>query len=156
MSSISRVLLPLLTLGSAAGLGTASGAPGQADAQAAEMARLQGEWSMVSGASDGQVIPDFMAHTGRRVAKGNETTATIGGVVVLKATFGVDPSKRPKTIDYVALEGPDQGRTLLGIYELAGDTLRTCFARAGQERPAEFATQAGDQRTLTVWLRIRG
>jgi hypothetical protein len=34
-----------------------------------------------------------------------------------------------------------------------GDTFKSCFAKAGAERPADFTTKAGDGRTLSVWKR---
>ena len=57
----------------------------------------------------------------------------------------------PEAIDYVLLEGPNKGKTLLGIYELTGDTLKSCFAAPGKDRPTDFATKAGDLRTLSAW-----
>jgi hypothetical protein len=71
----------------------------------------------------------------------------------LKATITVDPSKNPKTMDYQMTEGVTKGKTQLGIYELDGDTFRSCFSAPGAERPTEFTTKPGDQRTLTVWKR---
>src|SRR5205823_4054339 len=50
-----------------------------------ERAKLEGEWAMVSGEIDGQPMPDAFVKTGKRVAKGNETTVTIGGNVFMKA-----------------------------------------------------------------------
>ncbi|HSU57087.1 MAG TPA: hypothetical protein VLT36_23805 [Candidatus Dormibacteraeota bacterium] len=44
---------------------------------------------------------------------------------------------------------------LLGIYEFEGDTFKSCFADAGSERPKEFKSEAGDERTLTVWRRVK-
>jgi len=120
------------------------------DASDPEIAKLQGDWVMVSGEHAGQSWPEAFIKTGRRVAKGNETTVTIAGQVMLKATFTLDTSKTPHTIDYT-MSGAGQGPMMYGIYEWDGDTVRYCFSTPGQDRPTEFATKPGDEWTLTVW-----
>ncbi len=84
------------------------------DALAKEMAKLAGEWTMVSGEMGGQKMPEEFVKTGKRVTKGNETTSTINGQIFLKATFTIDPSKKPKTIDYLMTDGPTKGKTQTG------------------------------------------
>jgi uncharacterized protein (TIGR03067 family) len=129
------------------------GADAPQDAVKAEMARLEGEWSMVSGEIDRQPLPEEMVKTAKRVAKDGETTVTIGGQLFMKANFTVDPTKKPKAIDYEFTGGPTKGKKQLGIYELDGDTAKFCFASPGQDRPADFTTKEGSGRTLSVWKR---
>lgn len=123
------------------------------DAVKKDVAQLQGEWSMVSGEIDTKPMPEALLKGSKRVAKGDETTVTIGGMLFMKAKFTVDPSKKPKTIDYMMTEGLTKGKTQLGIYELDGDTVKFCFAKPGQDRPTEFVTKEGSGRTLSVWKR---
>jgi len=123
------------------------------DAIKKDIAQLQGEWSMVSGEIDKQPMPEALLKGSKRVAKGDETTVTIGGMLFMKAKFTVDPSKKPKTIDYMMTEGLTKGKTQLGIYELDGDMVKFCFAKPGQDRPTEFVTKEGSGRTLSVWKR---
>jgi uncharacterized protein (TIGR03067 family) len=118
-----------------------------------DMALLQGEWSMVSGSADGQPMPDEMRNQMKRVCKGDETTTTMGGQMFLKAKITIDPSKSPKTIDYEMTDGFTKGKKQLGIYEVDGDTFRSCFAKPGAERPTDFTSKPGDGRTLSVWKR---
>src|SRR2546423_642012 len=82
-----------------------------ADDAKKEMAKLEGEWSMVSGERDGQALPEEIVKELKRVAKGDETTVTSNGQTFMKAKFTVDPTKKPKTIDYTLLEGPNKGKT---------------------------------------------
>ena len=110
---------------------------------------------MVSGTADGYPIPAEMIPNSKRVCKGDEITATVGGQLVLKARITIDPSKQPKTIDYDVLDGPTKGKKHLGIYELEGDTLKSCFGAPGAERPTDFTSKPGDQRTSTVWKRAK-
>lgn len=118
-----------------------------------DMAQLQGEWSMVSGSADGQPMPDQMVKQMKRVCKGDEATTTMAGQLFLKARIIIDPSKKPKTIDYQMTDGFTKGKTQLGIYEVEGDTFRSCFSKPGAERPADFTSKPGDGRTLSVWKR---
>lgn len=118
-----------------------------------DLALLQGEWSMVSGSADGQPMPEDTRKKMKRVCKGDETTTTMGGQMFLKAKITIDPSKKPKTIDYQMTDGFTKGKTQLGIYEVDGDTFKTCFGRPDAERPTDFTTKSGDGRTLSVWKR---
>jgi uncharacterized protein (TIGR03067 family) len=120
-----------------------------------ELALLEGEWSMVSGEIAGQPLPDSYLKGSKRIVKGNETTVTIGGQLFFKATTAIDPSKQPKTIDYTMTDGPTKGKTQYGIYELTGDTVRFCFSAPGKERPTDYTTKAGDDRTSSVWKKAK-
>src|SRR6266850_5481117 len=116
-----------------------------------DLAQLQGEWAMVSASADGQSMSEDMLKQMKRVCKGDEITVTMGDQVFLKAKITIDPSKKPKTIDYDMTEGFSKGKKQLGIYELNGDTFKACFNSAGAERPTEF--KAGDGLTLSEWKR---
>jgi uncharacterized protein (TIGR03067 family) len=116
-----------------------------------DLAHLQGEWSMVSGSADGQPMPEDMAKEMKRICKKNELTVTMGGEIFFKAKITVDPSKNPKTIDYQMTDGITKGKTQLGIYELEGDTFKSCFAKPGADRPTDF--KPGTGRTFSIWKR---
>jgi uncharacterized protein (TIGR03067 family) len=118
-----------------------------------DLALLQGEWSMVSGSADGQPMPEEMRKQMKRVCKGDETTTTMAGRPFIKAKISIDPSKKPKTIDYDMSDGVTKGKKQLGIYEVDGDTFKSCFAKPGAERPTDFTSKAGDGHTLSVWKR---
>jgi uncharacterized protein (TIGR03067 family) len=118
-----------------------------------EIAQLQGEWSMVSGSANGQPMPAEMLRQMKRVCKGDETTTTMAGQLFMKAKISINPSKNPKTIDYRMTDGPTKGKTQLGIYEVDGDTFRSCFATPGAERPTDFSSKPGDGRTVSTWKR---
>ena len=120
-----------------------------------DIARLQGEWSMVSGTVDGMAIPGAMLKEARRVCQGDEITVKIGAQLIMKAKITIDPSKTPKTIDFQVIDGPTKGKRQLGIYEVDGDTLKSCFAAPDAARPADFASAPGDHRTATVWKRAQ-
>ncbi|MEJ0089539.1 MAG: TIGR03067 domain-containing protein [Limisphaerales bacterium] len=126
---------------------------GDSEAAKKDLAGLQGEWSMVSGSADGQPMPDGMRKQMKRVCTGDEATVWMAGQIYLQAKIAVDPSKKPKTIDYQMTRGFTKGKTQLGIYELDGDMFKSCFGKPGDERPTDFTTKPGDGRTLSVWKR---
>lgn len=127
--------------------------PSAPDLLRAELARLEGEWSLVSGVRDGQALPKDFVQTGKRLVKGNETTVLFGGQVFLKAAFSLGLANEPKTIDYILTAGPNQGEAQNGIYRLEGDTVTYSLAAPGRPRPTDFTIRPGDGGTLTVWKR---
>jgi uncharacterized protein (TIGR03067 family) len=117
----------------------------------AELAKLQGTWAMVSAERDGQPMPRSSITGAKRIAKGDETTVLINGAVFLSARMSVDPSRKPKAIDYLITSGTNRGKTQLGIYELDGGRLTLCFAKPNKDRPRDFSADAGSGHTLSVW-----
>ena len=67
----------------------------------------------------------------------------------------LDPSKKPREMDFVHLEGLLRDKTWQAIYELDGGTLKICYAEAdsGKERPKEFKTQPDSALLLIVLKR---
>jgi uncharacterized protein (TIGR03067 family) len=118
-----------------------------------DLARLQGEWYMMAGTADGYPIPDSLLQNSKRICKDGELTVIIGGHLNMKAKISIDPAHKPKTVDFDVTAGPHKGKKLLGIYELEGDTLKSCFGAPGETRPTDFTSESGDHRTSTVWKR---
>ena len=121
----------------------------ESEAVKSEMTKLQGHWIMVSGSVDGQPIPEETRKQIKRVYKDDELTVMMGEELFFKAKVTIDPSKKPRTIDYQMKEGNNAGKTQLGIYEFEGDKLRSCFAAPGAERPTEF--KPGEKLTFSEW-----
>jgi uncharacterized protein (TIGR03067 family) len=118
-----------------------------------DMTALQGQWSMVSGSADGQPMPEQMRTQMKRICKGDELTVTMGAQTFMKAKISINPSSKPKAIDYEMTEGVTKGKKQLGIYELDGDSFKSSFGAPGAERPTDFTSTAGDHRTVSVWKR---
>ncbi|HUK31075.1 MAG TPA: TIGR03067 domain-containing protein [Candidatus Acidoferrum sp.] len=114
---------------------------------------IEGEWAMVSGVMDGVAMDNSMVQWVKRSTHGNESTVTAGPQTMLKVEFTYDPSKLPKTIDYVNLAGANKGKSQEGIYEFEGEILKFCLAPPGKPRPKEFASNRGDGRSFTTWKR---
>jgi len=118
-----------------------------------ELARLEGEWTLVSGMRDGQALPEDFVRIGRRLVEGNETTVLFGTQVYLKAAFALGVASDPKTIDYIVTAGDGRGESQLGVYALEGDTVTYCLAAAGQPRPKGLSLAPGAGGVVTVWKR---
>lgn len=112
---------------------------------------LEGEWSMVSGILDGRPMDESLVKWVKRVTQGNQTTVYAGPQVMLQAEFTHDPSKSPKTIDYINTAGSNKGKIQHGIYAFEGDLLRIYMSAPGVARPAKFNLKPGKEGTLTVW-----
>jgi len=72
-----------------------------------------------------------------------------------KGTFTLDATKSPKRIDVRSAEGPFKGKTLPGIYELKGDTLRLCLDGDGKadKRPTAFEAPGTTRNMLLTYRR---
>jgi uncharacterized protein (TIGR03067 family) len=129
-----------------------AGALGADDAVRAELARLDGTWQLVSATPGGKEPPGEVVKKIRVVIKAGRHTVYFGDDVVAKEIpFTIDPARDPKaTTD--TLPG---GKEIKGIYKLDGDTLTSCVAEVGKERPSEFASRPGSGHTLRVFERVK-
>jgi uncharacterized protein (TIGR03067 family) len=114
---------------------------------------LQGTWRPVSAERGGQEQgDDAKQHT--LAFEGDKFTVKRNDEVMVKGTFKLDASKKPRTIDMTVTEGrrdDDKGKKILGIYELDKDSLKWCTAEpGGEERPKEFATKEGTKVMLVT------
>ena len=130
-----------------------SAAAGPAQDTRKELEKLQGEWTMVSMETKGMKARDDVVKQYKLTIKGDQWTVTTLKGVGGKATFKIDPSKNPKTID-LTFEFNKKGTPSRGIYKLEGDTLTLCRTAGDRERPKEFKTteEAG---ILVVWKRAK-
>ena len=114
---------------------------GFADSDSAEM---DGTWKPLSAELAGKPWPKEVLDTMKLILKDDQYTVFVGDQSD-EGTVKRDPSKSPKTMDIKGTKGPNEGKTILAIYELKGDELRVCYDLSGKSRPTEFATKADTQ-----------
>lgn len=112
---------------------------------------LAGVWKMAAMVFNGNPLEAAYLPFGTREATAMEVKVMMSRQVILEASYRVDRSSVPHHMNYTLARGPHKGKAQLGIWRLDGDTLETCFAAPGGQRPTEFASAAGDGRTHTVW-----
>ena len=118
-----------------------------------EYKNFTGTWKFVSLEVDGVNVGIEAVKEARLIIKGNEFSMK-SPEGTHKGTYKVDLSKKPKQIDIVFTEGPEKDKTLLGIYELDGDTYKVCIAMENNKnRPMEFASKPGSGNVLEVLKR---
>ncbi|MGL6072541.1 MAG: TIGR03067 domain-containing protein [Fimbriiglobus sp.] len=114
---------------------------------------FQGLWAVVSITRDGQEQPQDQAQRLVLTVKGSERKIMDGEDVRAEAKFSIDATKTPKEMDIVVSTGPLAGKTLKGIYELDGDTLKINMPLEGDKRPTDMTANEGSKRLLQVFER---
>ena len=117
-----------------------------------ELAKFEGTWKIVSLETEQNKLGEDALKDFRLKIEGDKFTAVENSGEV-HGTFKVDPTKKPKTIDITMKEGPMKDKTMLGIYELDGDTYKLCGDMQGKSRPTEFAVKPGSGFVLEVLKR---
>jgi uncharacterized protein (TIGR03067 family) len=130
--------------------------PVKGEAFKKELQALKGTWRLISREVDGKKVreEEFTGVTLTHDEAG-KISARRGGKVIAEGTVRLDPTKRPRMIDITFTAGPNKGKTVLGIYESEGGTLRLCHARPGDDRPTAFSTRPTSGQVLIVYQRER-
>jgi uncharacterized protein (TIGR03067 family) len=97
---------------------------------------FQGKWQATFAQSfDGQEQSAVEIELTKLEVDGDKFTMKTGSLTV-SGTFSIDPTKKIKTIDVYFGDSTD--KPLKGIYEIKGDTRKSCFSLPGKDRPTEF------------------
>ena len=142
---MTKHLLSLAVVLTAVGLGSG-------DDAADDLKKLTGTWEEVSHTADGKAKPADEVK-GRTVVidAAGKWEAFQDGTSILKGTFKLDPSKKPRASDWT-IEGSDMVAT--GIYEVDGDTWKHCFTLT-TTRPTEFGSKEGSGVYYIVLKRVK-
>ena len=117
-------------------------------ADESEQQKLQGKWDVQSFEFNGMPVVSMIAAV--REFKDDKYTLTPTSGESYAGTFKLDASQTPRQIDLIM---PD--RTLKGIYEIDGDTLKIAYALEGDARPTEFASKPDSGVALAIHKRTK-
>jgi uncharacterized protein (TIGR03067 family) len=122
--------------------GRAADKPARSDKE-----KIQGTWVLVSGENGGKPVSPEAAKNMSVVFAGDKLTMKNKDRTT-KATFKLNPGKKPKEIDV-----DFDGKVGKGIYELEGDTLKVAHGELGDARPKAFPSEKGSKLTVMVFKR---
>ncbi len=108
-----------------------------------ELDKLQGKWSIESFEYNATPVAEMLGAV--REFSGEKYTLTPKSGESYSGTVKLDVSQSPKQIDLIL---PD--RSLKGIFEIEGTTLRIAYALAGDARPTELASKPDSGVVLAV------
>jgi uncharacterized protein (TIGR03067 family) len=117
---------------------------------------LEGTWNVVKFERDQQ---DLTASGMTWTIRPDAITIKIQGAkgelaAVAKTPYRLNITNTSRGIDLMPTYPPNNGRTVLGIYSLEGDTLRLCLQRrAAPNRPTEFTSARDSNCELIVLQR---
>src|SRR2546425_2409033 len=95
------------------------------DAAKKDLAAMQGTWTLLALEVNGKLVAEDKIKDTVLVIKDKQYITKVKDKT-FPTTFTLDPSKKPKAIDMVFLEGEKKDKLLKGIYWLEGDTLKIC------------------------------
>jgi uncharacterized protein (TIGR03067 family) len=110
-----------------------------------EKKALDGTWNVVKLSKGTVTAAKELIDPLTFVIAGDRMKMMVKDMVVAEVELKIDPSKQPRQIDVTDLTGPQKGMVSLGIYELDGNKLKTCFfvdATDPKKRPDSFTGAA--------------
>ena len=129
-------------------------AGGEDDAIKKDRKLMAGTWRVISYEKDGKKTPAEQLEKTRSIFSADgKAMVQREGKTIIKGNFKIDPTKKPKQSEATYTEGELKGKTVLGIYEVDGDSMRICFSISGKDRPTEFSSKPDSGHVLIVYKR---
>jgi uncharacterized protein (TIGR03067 family) len=111
---------------------------------------LQGTWRIAYHETRGE--EDTQETIWELNVKGENYTLSADGTTT-RGTIKLDSSRKPKQLEYTVED--DETTTFIGIYELMGDTYKTCDVEKDKDPlPTEFKTKARTGQ-IAVWKKVK-
>jgi uncharacterized protein (TIGR03067 family) len=105
--------------------------------------KIQGTWNFIAQEMAGKPAPKEALAKMTVTFSGDKWTVRDGDKVLQGGTHKFNPDKKPGEVNAKITEGEGKGSTMLGIYEMKGNTIRVCFDPQGKARPTSFTPKEG-------------
>lgn len=116
-----------------------------------EPAPTDGTWHPVTAVMGGREFPKEVRESIVLKLDGDQYSVTVNGTPD-KGTCTIDASVTPHRMTIKGTVGPNQGKTLLAIFEISDKgLLRVCYDLSGNEFPQEFKSPAGTMQYLVEY-----
>jgi len=107
-----------------------------------DKSKLIGTWNVTAEEKDGrQQTAEAINGKSVKITANTITCQGKDGKSDMAARYELDTSTKPWRIDLNCTEGEHKGKTVKGIVQLDGDTLRICHAKPDENAPTEFTTK---------------
>ncbi|VTS07946.1 TIGR03067 domain-containing protein [Tuwongella immobilis] len=118
-----------------------------------EFKALQGTWTVIEAQMDGDSFDRIVGGT-LKITDVNFEIKTKSGSE-LTGDLHLDPTKKPKHLNFTHQSGALQDKTWQAIYEIKDGELKLCYAEAdsGKDRPDAFETTKDSGRLFLVLKR---
>jgi uncharacterized protein (TIGR03067 family) len=135
----------------------AAGVTGE-DAQK-ELKKFEGTWVMVSGEQGGKKVADEHVSRSKIIFTGDKGQIIVPNQTAETIVFDIvkiDLTKNPKQMHFVRRNGPFAGKTVMAIYEFAGnDQYHFAFDPTCAGSVKEFTPKEGAGHIHNTWKRIK-
>jgi len=127
---------------------------GKNDAIKKDRQQIHGTWRIVALNINGKAATEEDTKK-LLVFNGTDGTWTLfsQGIEILKGTSTIDPTTKPKSIDFTSIDGEGRQSQFLGIYELGEKARKLCFAPKMKGRPGDFSASLGSEIILVNFER---
>ncbi len=114
---------------------------------------LEGRWQMIRAELGGELAPELVTAKTVLEFSAGEYRVFYAGELADRGTCGFHPAAEPRQAELRGAVGPNAGRTIPCIFQLAGDRLRINYGLDGA-LPAEFRGAADGSRYLVTYRRL--
>ncbi len=128
------------------------GIPPALHAQNMDIEKISGTWILESGELGGKKLPQEFIASVSLIISGTSYSTKVG-TLSDKGSLKFHPDSKPKGMDIVGIEGPNQGKTFPAIYEFSGNILMICYDLEGKKKPDAFKSKPGTQTFLAIYKR---
>ncbi|MBL8814078.1 MAG: thermonuclease family protein [Planctomycetaceae bacterium] len=116
-----------------------------------EASKTDGTWHPVSAVLGGRDFPKEVRESIVLKLSGDQYSVTVNGTPD-KGTCTIDRTVTPHQMTIKGTVGPNQGKTLLAIFEISDKgLLRVCYDLSGKEFPKEFKSPSGTTQYLVEY-----